>query len=178
MLATGMPMTFDGTPLSEPRCGGHALICMGAAYEATGEQKYLDRGEHFLKKILKFQDEHDGGFPHHFAFQGGLVGEGYWRWHALTKDARLIGANERLADWLLRTYVPKEPDTGLSDCHAFAAFVCLGFASATSGNPRYLDTALQHARYWMKTEYGTNVRDYAVGFRNSPHIFPWLMKRE
>jgi hypothetical protein len=44
-------------------------IALRAAWEATGEQKYIDRGYDFWERVAVYQDEHDGDFPHHWSFQ-------------------------------------------------------------------------------------------------------------
>jgi DUF1680 family protein len=174
LLSAGYALQVDGMGLSEPRSAAHALISLVAAYDATGDPRYIERGRQFWKRIGEYQDEHDGAFPNAFSFQGGLVTEGFRDWHRVTGDPDALARCRRLADWLMVEYADAEK--GFRDAGGFAGLVGLGTMWELTGDRRYLDFALKHAAYWLTTEYGNKVKDYGMAFRSSPYLLWWLRK--
>jgi hypothetical protein len=174
LLSASFVLTQDGIGLSEPRSAGHAYIALRAAWEATGERKYLDRGHALWGRVAEFQDEHDGGFPHDWSFQVGLVTEGLRDWYILTGDREVLDRIRRAVDWMLETY--GDPEKGFKDASAYPGFAGLGIAWEMTGDERYLDAALRHAKHYLATPYGSKVKDYGMAFRSSPYFLWWLQK--
>ncbi len=171
-LSADYALQVEGIGLSEPRSAGHALISLVAAYEATGDRKYLDRGRYFWRSIATYQDDHEGGFPHYFAFQPGLVAEGLRDWYRATGEPEAPVRLKRLADWMIATY--QGGKDGLKDVGGFSALAGLGSAWEVTGDRRYLGVAVGHARHWLPSEFGNKVKDYGQAFRSSPYLLWWL----
>jgi hypothetical protein len=176
LLSAGYALRVDGIGFSEPRSVGNVLISLIAAYRATGDQAYLDRGRVFWKRIAEYQDKHEGGFPNTYSFQGGLVLEGFRDWYEATKDPDVPARSRRLADWMMAEY--GDPEKGFKDPGGFTALAGFGEVSEQTGDQRYLYFAVRHARYWLRTEYGNRVKDYGMAFRSSPYLLWWLLPRK
>jgi hypothetical protein len=174
LLSADFVMTQHGVNPGEPRSAGHAYISLRAAWEATGERKYVDRGYDFWKRVADYQDEHNGGFPHHWSFQVGLAVEGMRDWYLLTADPDIPARIRRAMDWMIETY--GDPEKGFRDGTAYTGFVGLGIAREMTGDHRYLEAALRHARHYLPTSYGSRVKDYGMAFRSSPYFLWWLQK--
>jgi len=174
LLSAGFALTQDGVGLSEPRSAGHAYIALLAAWEATGDQRYIDRGRYFWDGIARYQDENDGGFPHYWAFQVGLACEGFYDWYRLTGEREALTRLRRATDWMLETY--GDPERGFRDPTAYTGFLACGVCSELTGDPRYLEAPLRHARHYLATPYGSQVKDYGMAFRSSPYFLWWLQR--
>ncbi len=75
---------------------------------------------------------------------------------------------------MIETY--GEPDKGFRDPTAYTGFVGCGVAWELTGDRRYLDAPLRHARETLPTSYGTRVKDYGMAFRSSPYFLWWLQR--
>ncbi len=174
LLSAGYALQVEGIGFSEPRSAAHALISLVAAYEATGGQRYLDRGRYFWKQIAAYQDEHEGGFPNTFAFQGGLVTEGFRDWYRATGEPEVPARLVRLLDWMIATY--EGGKDGLEDVGGYSGLVGFGWAWEITGDRRYLDIATGHVLHWAPSGFGNKVKDYGQAFRGSPYLLWWLRK--
>jgi len=174
LLSASFVLTQDGMGLSEPRSAGHAYIALRAAWEATGDRKYIDRGRHFWDRFAAYQDEQNGGLPHSWSFQVGLATEGLRDWQHLTGDPEILDRIKRATDWMIETYWT--PERGFKDKTAYTGLVGLGICWEMTGEKRYLDVALRHAREVLPTSYGTRVKDYGMAFRSSPYFLWWLQR--
>jgi hypothetical protein len=174
LLSASFVMTQNGVNPAEPRSAGHAYIALRAAWEATGEQKYIDRGWDFWERVADYQDEHDGGFPHDWSFQVGLAAEGMRDWHHLLSDPEMLERIRRAMNWMIETY--GDPEKGFTDATAYAGFVGLGISWEMTGDQHYLDAALRHAGHYLPTSYGSRVKDYGMAFRSSPYFLWWLQQ--
>ncbi|MGH7847263.1 MAG: beta-L-arabinofuranosidase domain-containing protein [Candidatus Binatia bacterium] len=186
LLGAEFLLRHDGWDLpNNARSVGHGLFGVLAAYEVTGERKYLERARWIVERTQRFQDGEirpgykDGYGP--IAWMSGIALEGMKQYYEVTGNNEVPAYARRAVDWIYRTPSEWDPRTRQYKHHHTHRVLLapgLAFVYEQTGEKKYWDLAWEvFTSHLAQTGATSRMRDFAQFFRG-PQRFLYYLSRE
>ncbi|HWP59896.1 MAG TPA: beta-L-arabinofuranosidase domain-containing protein [Candidatus Acidoferrales bacterium] len=186
MLGADFLLRHDGWDLpNNARSVGHGLFGLLAAYEVSGERKYLERAHWVVARTHRFQDGEnkrglrDGYGP--IAWMSGIALEGMKQYYEVTGNGDVPAYARRAVDWIYRNPAEWDPQTRQyrrHHTHRIMLATGLGFVYEHTGEKKYWDLAWEVFAGHLKQMRATSrMRDFAQFFRG-PQRFLYYLSRD
>jgi hypothetical protein len=170
LLSAGFAMKVNGMGWGEPRSLGHGPLGVLAAWEATGEPRYLKRMKEFEAQIAgaALGAKNPARIEKGRFWQGGIGLEGLREFYEHTGDERALETLKVLTEDCFQKKDPAD-----STLHAFA------FLGAQLDNADYLAVArkgIQKSGAGIPKRSWGFCMDFGNELRNTPYVFWYLTK--
>ncbi|NLW59771.1 MAG: hypothetical protein GX073_05405 [Firmicutes bacterium] len=94
-------MLQAGVNFTDLRTVSAGISTLLTAYQATGDQRYLDSATELVAQVLSWQQQQKGGLPTDFIYKAGLVTDSLVAYYRFTRDPRVLAGIRAAVDYSL-----------------------------------------------------------------------------
>ena len=97
-----------GVTFTDLRTVSAGITTLLAAYQATGEKRYLESAGEILSLVLSWQQQQEGALPTDFIYKTGLVTDSLVAYYRLTRDPKVLAGIQAAVDYSLEHFWDEE----------------------------------------------------------------------
>ncbi len=160
----------SGINFEEPQTLGLGIMTVLTGYQATGRKIYLERAKELVEKVLKWQQENEGGIPSDFIYKSGLVTESLVEFYKLSKDPKVLAGIKSAVDYAVFHFW--DQDSGFIQNPGGLLFSsALNTLFIETGEPKYLEIGMTQLKSFVEKVTVQDPKEAALYYRTVHSLF-------